>query len=223
METDAAMAGAVQDILIVFKNNCNARPDNDVDRALLLQNIDNIAWLTGYIAAHYIAIRKQHLQHTNQDFNRYYKVRITTKAYHVKPDDLNQRRELCLVFDNERIINRFDPRGVPWGFTTPRQAYKMAAGACRRAVSDTSLNQSGFSYHKMHSVRISIYETLGIVAGSLDSDMDDDEDEYKYDINQFIDDRSIVADDENEEDNYIAEKEIAQVKKTTEWAFNKDL
>ena len=101
VETDAAMAGAVQDILIVFKNNRNTRPDNDADRALLLQNIDNIAWLTGYIAVHYIAIRKQHLQHTNQDFNRYYKVRITTKAYHVKPDDLNQGRELCLVFDNE--------------------------------------------------------------------------------------------------------------------------
>ena len=81
VETDAAMAGAVQDILIVFKNNRNTCPDNDTDRAQLLQNIDNIAWLTGYIAAHYIAIRKQHLQHTNQDFNRYYKVQITTKAY----------------------------------------------------------------------------------------------------------------------------------------------
>ena len=88
----------------------------------------------------------------------------------------------------------------------------MAAGACQHAVSDTSLNQSGFSYHKMHSVRISIYETLGIVAGSLDLDIDEEEDEYKFDINQFIDDRSIVEDD-NEEDNYTAEKEIAQVKK----------
>ena len=116
------------------------------------------------------------------------------------------------MFDNERIINIFDPRGVPWGFTTPRQAYKMAAGACWRVVSDTSLNQSGFSYHKMPSVRISIYETLGIVAGGKDLDIDDDDD-YEYDINQFIDDRSIVADEEEEEDNYIAEKEIAQIKK----------
>ena len=111
-----------------------------------------------------------------------------------------------LGFDNERIINRFDTRGVPWGFTTPRQVYKMAAGACWRAVSDTSLNQSGFSYHKMHSVRISIYETLGIVAGGVDSDMEND-DEYEYDINQFIDDRSIVDDEEIKEnersDNYI--------------------
>ena len=130
VETDTAMAGAVQDILIIFKNNCNPRPDNDADWAQLLQNIDNIVWLTGYIAAHYIAIRKDYLRRNNQDFNRYYKVRITTKAYHVKPDDLNHGWELCLVFNNERIINRFDPRGVPWGFTTPWQAYKMAAGAC---------------------------------------------------------------------------------------------
>ena len=69
VETDAAMAGVVQDSLIVFKNNRNARPDNDTDWVQLLQNIDNIAWLTGYIAAHYITIRKQHLQHTHQDFN----------------------------------------------------------------------------------------------------------------------------------------------------------
>ena len=109
VETDTAMAGVVQDILIVFKNNQNARPDNDADQAQLLQNIDNITWLTGYIAAHYITIRKQHLRHTNQDFNRYYKVRITTKAYHIKPDDLNHGWELCLVFDNKRIINKFDP------------------------------------------------------------------------------------------------------------------
>ena len=79
VETDAAMAGAVQDILIIFKNNHNTCPDNDADRVQLLQNIDNIAWLTGYIAAHYIAIRKDYLRHNNEDFNRYYKVRITTK------------------------------------------------------------------------------------------------------------------------------------------------
>ena len=37
----------------------------------------------------------------------------------------------------------------------------------------------------------------------------DEDDEYEYDINQFIDDRSIVADDEEEaEDNYMLKKKL---------------
>ena len=78
-------------------------------------------------------------------------------------------------------------------------------------ISDTSLNQSGFSYHKMHSVRISIYETLGIVAGGVDSDMEEN-DEYEYDFNQFIDDRSIVTNENEDEINFAAEKEIVPIK-----------
>ena len=98
------------------------------------------------------------LQEQGQDKHRYYKIRVTTQAYFMKPTAALEGEDTYKVFDNEQIINRFDPRGVPWGFTTPIQAYKMAAGACRRAISDTKTSQSGFSYHKMHSIHIAIYE-----------------------------------------------------------------
>ena len=67
----------------------------------------------------------------------------------------------------------------------------MAAGTCRRAISDTRTSQSGFAYHKMHSIRISIYETLGIVAGGI-------EDDFMFDENDFDDER--MALEENLQD-----------------------
>ena len=44
---------------------------------------------------------------------------VTTKAYFMKPDDLNGGKDLWQVFDNEWVINRFDPRGIPWGLSRP--------------------------------------------------------------------------------------------------------
>ena len=178
VHVDDAMEGAVQDIVISFKDRSD--PPRATDRTDLLENSDKIAWVVGYITGYYIVKRRAHLEEIGESRNTYYKVRVTTKAYFVKPDDLNGGKDLWQVFDNERVINRFDPRGVPWGLTTPEQAYKMAAGACRRAISDTATSQSGFRYHKMHSVRISIYETWGAVAGgSVDSDMEDEDEKMQ--------------------------------------------
>ena len=50
-----------------------------------------------------------HLEEKGESRNTYYKVRVTTKAYFVKPDDLNGGKDLWQVFDNEWVINRFDP------------------------------------------------------------------------------------------------------------------
>ena len=83
-----------------------------------------------YITGYYIVKRHAYLEEQGQSRNTYYKVHMMTKAYFVKPDGLNGGKDLWLVFDNEWVINRFNPRGVPWGLTTPEQAYKMAAGAC---------------------------------------------------------------------------------------------
>ena len=173
IDVDNAMEGAVQNIKILFKDR-HVRNDA-VNLQMLEGSINDIAFITGYLAGYYTQWRKAFLQAQNQDENHYYKIRVTTRAYFMKPTASLEGEDTYKVFDNERIINRFDPQGVPWGFTTPIQAYKMAAGACRRAISDTKTSQSGFRYHKMHSIKIAIYECKGLQAAGHDSDMEDED------------------------------------------------
>ena len=106
---DDAMEGAVQDIVVSFKDRPG--PPQATDRTDLLQNSDRIAWIVGYITGYYIVKRRAYLEEKGESRNTYYKVRVTTKAYFVKPDDLNLGQDIWQVFDNECVINRFDPKG----------------------------------------------------------------------------------------------------------------
>ena len=40
---------------------------------------------------------------------------------------------------------------------------------------DTKTSQSGFSYQKVHSINIAIYECKGLQAAGVDSDMEDED------------------------------------------------
>ena len=184
---DNAMEGAVQNITVLFKD----RHSNDdvINRDRLDAVLNDIAYISGYLAGYYVNKRKAYLTENGWDAHRYYKIRVTTRAYFMKPTAADEGQDTYKVFDNERIINRFDTKGVPWGLTTPVQAYKMCAGACRRAISDTRTSQSGFSYQKMHSINIAIYECKGVQAAGEDDD-------FMFNVSDFENDNEIMQDEE---------------------------
>ena len=83
---------------------------NDAINLQMLEgSINDIAFITGYLAGYYIQWRKAYLQAQGQDENHYYKIRVTTQAYFMKPTAALKGEDTYKVFDNERIINWFNP------------------------------------------------------------------------------------------------------------------
>ena len=105
---DNTMEGAVQSITILFKDQHGE--NSDEDRRLLEVNLDDIVYATGYIAGYYITKRQNYLMENDTHVRRYYKIRITSRAYFMKPTAAVEGIDTYKVFDNERMINRFNPR-----------------------------------------------------------------------------------------------------------------
>ena len=107
VDVDNAMEGVVQNVMILFKDH---HVWNDtVNLQMLEASINDIAFITGYLAGYYIQQRKVYLQAQGQDENWYYKIRVTTQAYFMKPTVALEGEDTYKIFDNERIINQFDP------------------------------------------------------------------------------------------------------------------